>query len=206
MRYVFLGLITTGMMTYAVIDCVQTEDSRVRLGLPHWFWVVVILVLPFAGAALWLIVSNIMRRRFDSGEGARPSRPRPTRPRGPVAPDDDPDFLFRLEQQQRRAAQQKKAEQDPGTADPKPDSPASPDPEPDAGTSDEPDDGKPETGSLDDRALDESLFDESLFGETDQRSGEDQFGAGHIGEDDTGRDVGEGQPDENRSGPDSDHR
>lgn len=110
MRYVLLALITIGMMTYAVIDCVRTEDSRIRLGLPHWFWVAIIILLPFAGALLWLIVAAVNRRRFEDGPAARPSRPR-----GPVAPDDDPDFLFRLERDRRRA-QQAREGRDRGTS------------------------------------------------------------------------------------------
>lgn len=100
MRYVFLSLVTIGVMTYALIDCVRTDDARVRLGLPHWFWVVIILLLPLAGAVTWLVVSNLNRRRYEGGEPQGPSRPRP--PDRPLAPDDDPDFLWRLDQQRRR--------------------------------------------------------------------------------------------------------
>lgn len=106
MRYVLLGLITIGMMTYAVIDCVRTEDSRIRLGLPHWFWVAIIILLPFAGALTWLIVAAVNRQKYEDGPSARPQRPR-----GPVAPDDDPDFLFRLERDRRRAQKERGASQ-----------------------------------------------------------------------------------------------
>ncbi|MGC0249977.1 PLDc N-terminal domain-containing protein [Pseudactinotalea sp. Z1748] len=119
MRYVLLGLITIGMMTYAVIDSVRTQDSRIRLGLPHWFWVAIIILLPFAGALTWLIVSAVMRRKYDDGPSSGPQR----RPRGPLAPDDDPDFLFRLERDRRRAQQQRDA------APPQPADTGAPDPE-----------------------------------------------------------------------------
>ncbi|MGC0271935.1 PLDc N-terminal domain-containing protein [Pseudactinotalea sp. Z1739] len=120
MRYVLLGLITIGMMTYAVIDSVRTQDSRIRLGLPHWFWVAIIILLPFAGALTWLIVSAVMRRKYDDGPSSGPQR----RPRGPLAPDDDPDFLFRLERDRRRAQQRRDA------APPRPADSGTPDPEP----------------------------------------------------------------------------
>src|SRR5690625_6539179 len=94
MRYVLLSLVVIGMMTYALLDSVRTDDPRIRLGLPHWFWVVVIVVLPGLGALTWLIVAAIGRSRYEQGSSSRPSRPRPDKP---VAPDDDPDFLFRLE-------------------------------------------------------------------------------------------------------------
>lgn len=105
MRYVLLALITIGLMTYALIDCVRTEDSRIRLGLPHWFWVVAILLLPLAGSITWLIVSRVIAgREGPSAPLSRPERPRPDRP---LAPDDDPEFLFRLERDRRRAQQQR---------------------------------------------------------------------------------------------------
>lgn len=109
MRYVFLSLVIIGMMTYSVLDCVRTDDSRIRLGLPHWFWVALIIILPGAGALTWLIVANVGRRRYEagpSGYSARPSRPRPDKP---LAPDDDPEFLFRLERDRRRRQKEQDA-------------------------------------------------------------------------------------------------
>lgn len=119
MRYVFLSLVIIGMMTYSVLDCVRTDDSRIRLGLPHWFWVAVIIILPGAGALTWLIVSAVGRRRYGagpSGPSARPSR----RPDKPLAPDDDPEFLFRLERDRRRRQKEQEAA-GAGPADSEPD-------------------------------------------------------------------------------------
>lgn len=116
MRYVLLSLVVIGMMTYALLDSVRTDDPRIRLGLPHWFWVVVIIVLPGLGALTWLIVAAIGRRRYEQGSSARPSRQRPGKP---VAPDDDPDFLFRLERDRiRRQKEQEAATGSGSTQDP----------------------------------------------------------------------------------------
>lgn len=71
-------LIGLALSIYAVIDCVRTDESRVR-GLPKLAWVFVILLFPLAGSVAWLV----------AGRPQRVSAPRP-RPRGP---DDDPDFL-----------------------------------------------------------------------------------------------------------------
>ena len=69
----------------------------------------VIVVLPGLGALTWLIVAAIGRSRYEQGSSTRPSRPRPDKP---VAPDDDPDFLFRLERDRIR----RKKEQDAAAA------------------------------------------------------------------------------------------
>lgn len=108
MRYVLLSLVAIGMMTYALIDCVRTDDTRIRMGLPKAFWVIAIIVVPIAGALTWLIISGLNRRKINGGPAARPSKPKP-----PPAPDDDPDFLFRLERDRRRAQKERDAAEGP---------------------------------------------------------------------------------------------
>lgn len=82
MRILFT-LLVIGLTTYAVIDCVRTEDER-RPGVPTWAWVIMILFLqPLIGSLIWLFIS----RFYSNGPG--PSQ----HYRAPVAPDDDPDFL-----------------------------------------------------------------------------------------------------------------
>lgn len=89
---IILTLLIIGLTTYAVIDCVRTEDER-RPGVPTWAWVVMILLLqPLVGSLLWLFIS-----RFYAG-GQGPQREF----RQPVAPDDDPDFLRYLHERNRR--------------------------------------------------------------------------------------------------------
>ena len=73
---------------YTLIDCVQTDEDRVK-GLPKIVWVFVILLFPLAGGIAWWL----------AGRAAGMPRPLPRRedrPRGPLGPDDDPDFLGRL--------------------------------------------------------------------------------------------------------------
>lgn len=87
MRIIFT-LLVIGLTTYAVIDCVRTEDER-RPGVPTWAWVVMILVLqPLVGSLLWLLISRL------SPGGQGPGGPGPQ----PLAPDDDPDFLRYLQE------------------------------------------------------------------------------------------------------------
>jgi hypothetical protein len=85
----FLFLAHLALIIAAVADCLGGEHPPRKL--TRAWWVIIILLVPIAGAVLWFTVGR-----------ARPPRPQPGprrgdvgphRPRGPVAPDDDPDFL-----------------------------------------------------------------------------------------------------------------
>ena len=71
----------------AFVECVQTPVPRL---LPRWLWCVVIVVVPVLGPAAWFLAGRV-RETGGGGGGRTPSR------RGPVAPDDDPSFLRRLD-------------------------------------------------------------------------------------------------------------
>ncbi|GIG38900.1 PLDc N-terminal domain-containing protein [Cellulomonas phragmiteti] len=94
LRYLPLVLVVA-FTVYCVFD-VLGSDERTRRGLPAPVWLLVVLALPVLGGVVWLVVSRGTPRTGTAGP----------RSRGPVAPDDDPEFLFRLEQEQRRRARQ----------------------------------------------------------------------------------------------------
>lgn len=97
---------------YALIDAIMTPRSQVR-GLPKALWLLLVVIIPFVGAVAWLLLGRPPRSRYQGGSGpggggggGGPERPvgprppgRPGRRRGPSAPDDDPDFLRRLDEQ-----------------------------------------------------------------------------------------------------------
>lgn len=90
-------LIALVLTVWAVIDCVQTPSSEARI-LPKPLWLVCIVLVPFVGAAAWLVLGRA--RSFSPGRngssavgGAAKHNPRPQ----PIAPDDDPDFLNSLD-------------------------------------------------------------------------------------------------------------
>ncbi|MFN8125422.1 MAG: ROK family protein [Candidatus Nanopelagicales bacterium] len=123
-------LIIVGLAIYSFFDVLQTEDDRIRR-YPKTFWMVASLI-PIAGAALWFIIGRPRRSRAGYG----PPRvihlkPGPSRP---VAPDDDPAFLKRLEEEAWRRRRQEK--RDPGASHPEPplDPPADPTPRPAEGS------------------------------------------------------------------------
>jgi hypothetical protein len=101
----FIFALPVILTIYGVIDCVLTPESEMRW-LPKVAWVMVILLLPGVGAAIWLIWG-----REDSGGtktrgiGRPGGRAGPARTRRMSAPDDDPDFLRQLRNSDREHEQ-----------------------------------------------------------------------------------------------------
>lgn len=96
---------------YAVADWWRTDESEMPGGLARPMWLVLILItFPMfsLGALAWILLRIISRA--DAADANATGNLRPWRGRGrrteeptaPVAPDDDPDFLFRLEREIRR--------------------------------------------------------------------------------------------------------
>lgn len=74
-RFLIIGIvIAVAFILYALVDAAMADASRAR-GVSKPVWIVLIVVLPIAGAILW----------FTIGKGPIPA---PQRPR----PDDDPRF------------------------------------------------------------------------------------------------------------------
>jgi len=87
MAKVLIFLVPVALTIYAVIDAIQTEDTKVRY-LPKLVWLVLILLFTPVGAIAWLITG---RQR-----GPRSGHRGSTYPTAPRGPDDDPDFLRKL--------------------------------------------------------------------------------------------------------------
>lgn len=85
-------LIELALLIYCLIDAIQTPPERIR-NLPKWGWIVLIIVFPLVGAIAWLVAGRPSR-----SAPAAPSGPPAdgARRRGPLAPDDDPEFLAQL--------------------------------------------------------------------------------------------------------------
>ncbi|SES49215.1 Phospholipase_D-nuclease N-terminal [Pedococcus cremeus] len=80
-------LLGIALTVYAAVDCIQTEEDRVR-NLPKLVWVFLILLFAVAGPLAWFIAGRPKGQWPTRGPGQRPSAPR--------GPDDDPDFLRNL--------------------------------------------------------------------------------------------------------------
>lgn len=93
-----LALLT--LQVYALVDLVRADSDEVRT-IPKALWFVVWLI-PVLGPVAWLLLGRPQVGPSSGGGGSGgggsiTGGPRPTR--GPVAPDDDPEFLRRLDEQ-----------------------------------------------------------------------------------------------------------
>lgn len=84
-----LVLVVVGVAVYALVDCWRSDGDAVRL-LPRSLWFLVVLV-PLVGGVLWILTGR------PADEVAAPAV-------RPLAPDDDPEFLRRLDLERRRRA------------------------------------------------------------------------------------------------------
>ncbi|GGC09209.1 PLDc N-terminal domain-containing protein [Cellulomonas carbonis] len=102
MRYL-VYVVPIGLAIYALIDLSQSRPQE-RAGLRPWLWAVVVVLVPVLGPVAWIATSRYLRsQQTPSAAPQRPGRARGVpRRRGPVAPDDDPDFLWRIERERRR--------------------------------------------------------------------------------------------------------
>ncbi|WP_062200554.1 PLD nuclease N-terminal domain-containing protein [Demequina salsinemoris] len=89
-------LAALALAVYCVVDIAQHADPR-PYRVPKWAWYLIVVLVPFLGAAAWFFM-----RFVDPFEDTPRSRND-----GPIAPDDDPDYLRWLEQQERRRKREK---------------------------------------------------------------------------------------------------
>lgn len=108
-------LLYLALVVYALVDVIQAEEEDLG-GIQKGFWIIAIVFLPLAGSIAWIVVSNGARRRragsgsqvtgFPAGQPAPARYPRRTRSweqeAAPVAPEDDPEFLWLMEQARRK--------------------------------------------------------------------------------------------------------
>ena len=85
--WLVIGVIAALFYIYSIVDCALAERERVR-GVPKAAWVAIVVVFAIIGGVLWFMIGRPRR-----GDRVR---------RGPVAPDDDPEFLKNLERDRRQ--------------------------------------------------------------------------------------------------------
>nr|WP_210768033.1 PLD nuclease N-terminal domain-containing protein [Cellulomonas humilata] len=98
-------MLIIGLTVYCAFDVIRSTAEE-RLGVHPALWVLLILFVPLLGAVVWLAVRWSRRTAAAGSPGA------PRQSRRPTAPDDDPEFLWRLDEDRRRA--------DPGSSDDSP--------------------------------------------------------------------------------------
>ncbi|WP_030757973.1 MULTISPECIES: PLD nuclease N-terminal domain-containing protein, partial [unclassified Streptomyces] len=87
-------LLILALTIYAFIDCLNTPEAEVK-HLPKVVWVIIILLFSIVGPVVWLFAG---KDRVASGGG----RARRTQW---VAPDDNPEFLKSLREEQEKKDQ-----------------------------------------------------------------------------------------------------
>ena len=87
--------LVVALTVYALVDLTSTPSARTAW-LPRWAWALLVLVVPVIGPAAWLLLGK------EDAAAIAPDAGAPGRNAGPVAPDDDPDFLRNVEWQMRK--------------------------------------------------------------------------------------------------------
>lgn len=124
-RFLFpLILVGLGITIFALIEAIRANPGRVRI-LPKGAWIAVIILVPPVGGILWLIFGKSWSSRNTSGQskfttphplsspgpftgrgsGNRSARGSGKTPR-PTSPDDDAEFLRRLDIQRAQKARE----------------------------------------------------------------------------------------------------
>jgi|SRR5690606_30141689 hypothetical protein len=52
-----VGLLTLAIMVFALIDIIMRPDDEVKY-LPKFFWLIVVILLPFIGSVLWFTIGR----------------------------------------------------------------------------------------------------------------------------------------------------
>src|SRR5699024_12650158 len=73
-------------------------------GIPKWAWIVLVVLIPWVGPITWLVVG----KDRSQGDGGQPGRA--PRRQGPLAPDEDPEFLRKLDEDLRRERRSRERE------------------------------------------------------------------------------------------------
>lgn len=93
MPRVLVAVAVLAIYVYGIVDVIRTDKNLTR-GISKTAWMVVVIVLPVVGAALWFIIGR-----------PRKDRTAPQAYTRTTAPDDDPDFLRNLELRRRNQAE-----------------------------------------------------------------------------------------------------
>ncbi|MEY9259020.1 hypothetical protein ABH903_002043 [Brevibacterium epidermidis] len=88
-RLLIAAIVLAAAVTlYGLFDCLLRDRGLIRV-LPKPAWALIILFIPVLGCILWYL--------FGRGSEDKPNRG--IRPRGQVAPDDDPDYLRQVDRE-----------------------------------------------------------------------------------------------------------
>lgn len=112
MARVVLLVLSFAITIYAMADCVRTPSEELPARLPKALWLLVILLFTPIGGIAWIIITRVTQAEARGGQFNRgiwysetPAVKFPSRQRteAPIdAPDNDPEFLWKLEKELQR--------------------------------------------------------------------------------------------------------
>ncbi|MFB7496987.1 PLD nuclease N-terminal domain-containing protein [Streptomyces sp. NPDC056161] len=98
MLRVLMYLVPLALTIFALIDCLNTPEDEAR-HLPKIAWVFIILLFWIVGPIVWLATGKV---RVPPADGRTPSEWHRNHRFEQVAPDDDPEFLKSLAEENKR--------------------------------------------------------------------------------------------------------
>jgi len=104
MRMLILAeIVAVVFFVFVLVFAASAEPAQVR-NLPKWAWLVIVVFFPVVGAIAYLIFGRPLSAGSAGSSGASEFRFRSQTPKprtGPIAPDDDPEFLRELDRRLR---------------------------------------------------------------------------------------------------------
>jgi len=95
-----VGIALLALWAYCIFDVISTDEALMR-NMPKVLWLIVVVVLPTVGSVAWLLLGRPEGAGLRPGDTSTYRAPRVIR-RAPRAPDDDPIFLARLDDETKR--------------------------------------------------------------------------------------------------------
>ncbi len=92
------ALLTIVLWVYCIFDIIATDEALMR-NMPKIFWLIIVIVIPIIGSVAWLLLGRPPNAGFAPGDTTL--RP-PPKPRGPIGPEDSPDFLKSLDERSKK--------------------------------------------------------------------------------------------------------
>ncbi|WP_369171521.1 PLD nuclease N-terminal domain-containing protein [Streptomyces sp. R28] len=92
MLRVLMFLVPLALSVYAFIDCISTKEDDIR-HMPKPLWAILVLLFPLVGSISWLIAGKKRSPAADGWAGVRDRQRQQW-----VAPDDNPEFLKSLDE------------------------------------------------------------------------------------------------------------
>lgn len=98
------------IVIYAFMLAVRSPQDKMPGGINKWLWAFFTLVPPVLGSIIFLVAFYVTHSKGSRGAAPDFLGPRDSRRQqsGPLAPDDDPDFLKKLDDELRRQSYDKR--------------------------------------------------------------------------------------------------